>query len=84
MSEPVCTGTEIIRTTIAVDMVRQYFIDGTDTWTEIGFTKIHAVGTDLTADERSYFVEQVYESTERETVINALLDAAAGRTTNLI
>lgn len=81
MSE--CTHTEIVRSTIALDMVRRTFTDGTETWTVIDFTKAHCIGTDLNHGEQGYLVEQIIESPQEDAIINALLDAAAGKSTKL-
>ena len=81
LSEEECTHTEIVRTTIAVDLIRYTMVSGDETWYELAAKKVACIGTDLPPDEQGHIVQTIMESHLREVMVNGLLDAVAGKDT---
>jgi hypothetical protein len=75
--------TETVYADIRVYFQRTTFESPEGSYTEITPTAVNPLDTKLTGSEQDYIPEMIMESTYRSDYLNALLNALAGKGTNL-
>lgn len=80
MNKP--TRHETVYADIRVFFTRTTYSDTVGEYTDLDITAVNPLNSNLTASERDYVVEMIMEG-DRSANLNALLDALAGKGTNL-
>ena len=68
---------------IRVKFTRITLTDGRTEWDQLRIDSVRAKSTDLTREEQDNIVGNIMETAIRVEIINALLDALAGKDTHL-